>query len=72
MPSVNETVLKALDDAFSDGIKGLYGAAVANAAGGDSIDAIIERFTTGLTLEIAVHARILQVIIAATKELENG
>jgi len=67
-----ELVFKALDDAFSDGIKGLCGAAVSNAAGGESLDAVIERFKKGLGLEMQVHARILEEVANAVKEIQNG
>jgi hypothetical protein len=72
MADVRESVLKALDDAFCDGIKGLYGAAVSNAAGGESIDVVMERFYKGFDLECRIHARILSEIEPTMKEVENG
>jgi hypothetical protein len=68
--SVRETVLKALDDAFSDGIKSLYGAAVANCAGGETMDKAMEQFDRGIVLEVVkLHDR---VIAETTAELDKA
>jgi hypothetical protein len=60
MAGVRDSVRKALDDAFCDGIKGLYSAALAKVAGGESVDAAMKEFNAGILLEVAkLHARLL-------------
>ena len=58
--SVRETVLKALDDAFSEQIKGLAGAVWAKAAGGESVDQAFKEFDSAFLLNVVkLHPRMI-------------
>jgi hypothetical protein len=60
MSGVRDSVRKALDDAFTEGVKGLYAGALARVSGGEPIDEAIKQFNAGILLEVAkLHARLL-------------
>lgn len=58
--AVRENVIKALEDAFTEGVKGLYGAALSKVTGGESLDQAMKEFNAGIMLEVVkLHSRIL-------------
>lgn len=59
--TVRESVIKALDDAFCDGIKNLYSVAVAKVTGGEPADQVMKEFDVGFALEVAkLHNRVIK------------
>jgi hypothetical protein len=60
MAGVRDSINKALDDAFCDGVKGLYAAAIAKVAGGEALDEAMRQFNAGIMLEVVtLHSRVL-------------
>ena len=70
--SVNDAVRKSIDDAFSDGIKGLVGAAIAKVTGGEPIDEAMKQYDAGIVIEVTkLHTRILEETGKTLNDLET-